>query len=880
MCGTRSPVHRIFPLRRAGVLLAAVAFVSPTSVVGSAERPLTVDDILKLSEVGRGMARPGSDTFVLEQAPPYDTLDDYGNGAPGVWQGVDYQILTVGPRLAKPEKLFRSLPRTAYRLVGFSRDGRFLALLAIRNGKVRLAAYDFSRPRLQEFAAAPRLISLGMDPDSTWLDDHRLAVAAYPAGAAGPWPLTFRRAIGNHLAESWAKSWHGREASVDRYDSHSTDGTLSLPGRLIVLDAVSGRIEQLASGQFAGLHISPDGRWLAALRQSKLPQSTLDHPHIDWTYARSTLMLFPLHERRESREIKPELDVLPDSMVWNRSGTRLAFFAWPSGTGMRSGDFWVLDPSSGAVEVVPHANLSLASQRARIGAQWPERAAWLGDSLAVFARSTPGQPGTFAFEDIKSRGIADSRVDITSTPPHWFLLIPNASPRDLTPGMHEVSPVPVIADGTQLAILADGRVWRLQAYGPPVDAFPKFSGSLDTFADRDFNRLAGDNGKLLIPVALVPGQFAQIDAEDESRPLKLRSVRLGTSMLAVSRSGTALLQVGSGKGAALALLPAEGDPASIGEINPVLDQVAETRWTNFGYSNPEGSTRPHLSGCLLLPPGYQPDHKYPVIVEVYPDRPGGCGAPEMRNQFAMGTRPVPYSEHLLAARGFIVFRPDTGAGLSRTADGPQAALSAVVDHGVDAVLAAGYGDPTRVGLIGFSQGGFAALWVATQSRRYRAVVSLNGWSDLAEELFQMNWTQELAPNEMSSEGDFWRYLTPAGSDFYMGGTPWSAPTRYIANSPLWRSDTVSAPVLLIHSDMDGFHDTSYEMFFTSLYVQKKDARLLIYRGEGHAPSSPANIRDMWGNIFEWLDGYLGVRRDARGNIILRNSSAARHNDAS
>jgi dipeptidyl aminopeptidase/acylaminoacyl peptidase len=123
---------------------------------------------------------------------------------------------------------------------------------------------------------------------------------------------------------------------------------------------------------------------------------------------------------------------------------------------------------------------------------------------------------------------------------------------------------------------------------------------------------------------------------------------------------------------------------------------------------------------------------------------------------------------------------------------------------------------------------------------------------------------------MHAEGDSSKYLAPAGSDFRMDGTPWSAPQRYITNSPLWRSDNVSAPVLLIHSDMDEFDDTSYEMFFTSLYIQKKDARLLIYRGEGHSPSSPANIKDMWANIFSWFDKYLAVERDSEGRIILHD----------
>ena len=68
--------------------------------------------------------------------------------------------------------------------------------------------------------------------------------------------------------------------------------------------------------------------------------------------------------------------------------------------------------------------------------------------------------------------------------------------------------------------------------------------------------------------------------------------------------------------------------------------------------------------------------------------------------------------------------------------------------------------------------------------------------------------------------------------------------------------------------MDTFGDESYKEFFTSLYIQKKDARLLIYRGEGHSPSSPANIRHMWNNIFSWYDRYLRIERDAHGKIIL------------
>jgi dipeptidyl aminopeptidase/acylaminoacyl peptidase len=863
----RLNVHREF--RRSEVFsnsalmaLAMMLFVSLANGAVRDERPLTIDDLLKLSEVGRAAVRPGTNTFVWEQSPPYDTLGDYGAGTTGTWQGSDYEIFTVDSGSNVPRKLFQPRERTTYRLGDFSKDGRFLTLLATRDGEARAAVFDFQQRRLRELPLAPRFL---WNIDWAWLDNRHLAIAAHPDGE-GPWPLTFRRSIGSHLTQSWEKSWKGQEVSVDQYDSSAIDVDRPLPGRLVVVDAESGHIQQLASGQFSALRPSPDGRWLAAVRQSMLPQSTLEHPHIDFTYARSVLTVFSLTAGQGEREISPDLDVLPDSMEWNPSSKQLAFFASHAGTELRSGDFGIADPSSAVVKVVPHTGLSLVSQRTGGGPQWPERAVWFNDSLAVFARSTPGQPGTLAFEDVKSRG-ADS---VLSVPAHWFLLSAHSAPRDLTPGMQQVSPRPVLSNGTRFIVVSDGQAWSLDASAPPSRLFSQFDQQLDVLTNPlPFQAYKTNGGEGFFPIIGEPGKLARIAIDDGSPTLKVVAIPPATSVLATAKSGVALAQVGAGKGAELALIGSDGgELRTLGELNPFLDQIAETRWTDFDYSNAAGSQRAHLSGCLLLPTDYQSGHRYPLIVEVYPDRPGGCGTPQLRGRFAMAARPLSYSEHLLAARGFIVFRPDTGGGISRTAAGPQAALSEVVDRGVDAVIAAAYGDPDRIGLMGISQGGFASLWIATQNRRYKAVVSLNGWSDLTNSFFAMDWAQQLAPTEMTIGSGAERYLTPAGSDFTMGGTPWKFPERYVQNSPLWRSDTVSAPVLLIHSDMDSFDVTDYKEFFTSLYIQKKDARLLIYRGEGHSPSSPANIRDMWKNIFSWFDRYLNVKRDSNGKMVL------------
>jgi dienelactone hydrolase len=848
------------PWLASAALACAVAYGS-----AGGDRRLSVDDLLKLSQVGRAITRPGTGTFVWEQSPPYDRLADYGAGVTGTWQGSDYEIFTADSGSTSPTPLFKATPGTTFRLGDFSKDGRFLTLLSMHEGKVRLAVFDFSRRRLTEFPVAPNFPATQATPDWAWLDKSHLVVAAYPAGAAGPWELTFRRAIGVHLEQSWARSWAGKQAAVDRYESPDSDAGRPLPGRLIIVDVRSGHIQQLATGMFTALRPSPDGRWLVAVLQSSLPQT--EHPHLDWTYARSSLRLFSLIRSSDAKEAAPGLDVLPDSLEWSPSSSALVFFAWPVESQLRSGEFHTLDPRGPIVSVIPHTGLALASQRERAGPQWPERVIWEGDSIAVYARPTPDQAGSFTYEDIKTAGVIDARVALASKPAHWFLLR-DAAPIDLTPGMQNVSPIPVIASDSRVVVVGDGRIWRLDASGAPTSLFPDAPPLLDSLAYRDFFRQPQANdSRRFFSVIGDPDKLARVGLEHGEPVFEQFLAPTDTSILAISDSGTVLGQIGAGKNARLALIDPGRTPRTIGAINPILNHVAETRWIDFPYKNRVSSARPNLSGCLLLPPDYQSNRRYPLIVEIYPDRPGGCGSPERRYLFAMGALRSPYTEHVLAAKDFVVLRPDTGGGISRTTDGPQAAMSDVVDAGIDAAVAAGYADPGRVGLIGFSQGGFAALWLATQSQRYKAVVSLNGWADLATSFFEMISLQEFAPEENPARGGYERYLTGAGSPFSMGDTPWRIPERYLANSPLWRSDKVAAPILLIHSDMDVFDDAEYKAFFSSLSFQKKRAKLLIYRGEGHSPSSPANIKDMWTNIIDWFDRYLDVKRDQFGLML-------------
>ena len=160
--------------------LAMTLFVSLANGDVKGERPFTVDDLVKLSGVGKAAVQPGTNTFVWEQSPPYDTLGDYGAGTQGTWQGGDYEIFTVDSGSNVPRKLFQPVERTTYLLGDFSKDGRFLTLLATRDGEVRTAVFDFQRQRLREFPLAPRFL---LSADWTWLDNRR---SRQPRNSARP----------------------------------------------------------------------------------------------------------------------------------------------------------------------------------------------------------------------------------------------------------------------------------------------------------------------------------------------------------------------------------------------------------------------------------------------------------------------------------------------------------------------------------------------------------------------------------------------------------------------------------------------------------------------------------------------------------------------
>ena len=833
-------------------VFAHVCLAFPMCAPVQAEgRLLTLDDVLKMEGIGHAVFDPSGRWLIYERQRPYENNTDFSYGL--------YAAGRIGHELWKydleaggtPMRLPGVDPESDTRLVTVSPEGRYISVLQYKRGHVAFGIFDTEENRLVQFERAPVDSRTG-GQDPVWISEGRLVFAALPEGEQNR-SMSVRADTGRKLLEAWRAAWSGKTVTAREARSYRTNHVEAAGrGCLMLADGTSGVETCLSEGRYTDLRPSPDGRSLAALQVWKKrmdgSRSLLeDGPDI------FRLVLFNAEDWTR-RPAALDLSVMPYTLEWSPDGQSLALFGWEEGQSPREGGFYLVDAESGKAQRLLQKGLDLVSERERGWAQRPERAVFAGDRLVVYARaaSDPASAGSFIYRDPGEAGL--SRAD-------WYALSFHAPPENLTAGLRQVSGIPIVSGEGGAQILSGNGLYRMEASGEMTLLSDELEGPVRQVRQGTaLTRSGVIRPELQQDLMLASGRGASQRFDVQSPAVQqayrdltfLPADETAVPVAASAQAGAILYRTRQSGETRLLIASLMDGVREIDRINPHLAGMARVHWEKVAYGVGTGAEHQTLESCILLPPGYQTGHPVPLIVEVYPGAPSLCGDTDPA-QSGMDV----YSPYLWAAEGIAYARLALPTELIRTQEGPIAGMPDLVEAGVNALVEQGYADPDQMVLYGLSQGGISALYVAAKTDLFAGVIAQNSWSDLVSHYFgPAGIFADFSVDGLGAQ--FTRYESLAGSAFGLGQTPFDDPEIYYRNSPVLLASDIACPVMLVHSDMDAFDDSQFDEMYGALARQGKDVRYVLYRGEGHVLSSPANIRDMWQRKLAFLSD-VGVR---------------------
>jgi dipeptidyl aminopeptidase/acylaminoacyl peptidase len=264
-------------------------------------------------------------------------------------------------------------------------------------------------------------------------------------------------------------------------------------------------------------------------------------------------------------------------------------------------------------------------------------------------------------------------------------------------------------------------------------------------------------------------------------------------------------------------------------VEPAWGKSVSLKWTSDGF---------HVQGWLLLPKDYDPTKKYPLIVDVH----GGPAAAVVAHWGGGGG----LSATAFSALGYFVLQPNPRGSYGQGEEFTQANRKDLgygdlrdILAGVDTVLAQYSVDANRVGLTGWSYGGFMSMFAVTQTQRFKAAVAGAGIS---------NWQSYYGENSID------QWMIP-----YFGASVYDDAAVYAKSSAISFIKQVKTPTLVVVGDRDGECPApqSFE-FWHALRDEHVPTQLVVYPNEGHGFVDPVHRRDVMERAVEWFAQYLGT----------------------
>ena len=226
-----------------------------------------------------------------------------------------------------------------------------------------------------------------------------------------------------------------------------------------------------------------------------------------------------------------------------------------------------------------------------------------------------------------------------------------------------------------------------------------------------------------------------------------------------------------------------------------------------------------MEAMMIKPPDFDRSKKYPVMSFTY----GGPHAPQVRNAWGSAT----YMWHqLLAQKGYIIWvcdnRTASGKGLESTwpvyKNFGELELRDIED-GLTWLKSQPYIDGSRIGIWGWSYGGFMTSYALTHSQSFKIGIAGGSVTD-------------------------WRDYDSIYTERYMG-TPQNNPEGYKKSSPLHAAKDLHGKLLLIHGAIDdNVHMQNTMQFVYELQKAGKQFDLMLYPKQRHGVSDPLQLKHM------------------------------------
>lgn len=650
---------------------------------------------------------------------------------------------------------------------------------------------------------------------------------------------------------------------------------LSLSGSIEVSAQTPPTIDQVISLRRPGLPvISPDGRYVAY---------TVSEAR--WEENDNKTEIWLAEVQAGTRRQLTDSSKSSSAPAWSADGRRLAFIS--TRTGKRQ--IYLIDPHGGEAQALTSTE------------QGVRELGWSPDGTLI--AYTMDDPRSKALDEREKKYGQFDVVGQDKVLTHlWVINVATKASRRLTEGRYSVGRFAWSPDGAAIAFdhrpdndashtfdadisivsVADARVTPLVSQ-PGLDEHPVWSPDgtriafITTLGNPDS---LFDTNTVIATISVSGGTVEPLTKGFDENPLAASWGTGGIFFAALERTASSLFSLDPATRKIVRIGPSAGwtgsgysfsrdystvafigaSPQTFPEIfvAPVRTMEAK-RLTNLGeqiaawpkttrevisWKSRDGT---RIEGVLHKPADFQTGRRYPLLIVVK-------GGPTSVSTPIPYSNTNPYPIDLWLAKGALVLEPNYrgsagygGKFRSRNVRNLGVGDAWDVLSGIDDLVARGLADNDRVGVMGWSQGGYISAFLATHdSARFRAVSVGAGISD---------WMTYYVNTDIHV---FTRHFLKA--------TPWDDPEIYAKTSPITYIKQATAPTLIQHNSNDPRVPlpNAYELY-QGLCDRNVPARLIVYKALTHSLNTPKGIRAAMEHNLAWFNQYIWGEKPTDGS---------------